>query len=152
MDSEAPVTIDHEFFVVLKGGVKGKVTITAKPDGEIVSSINGILLQAIGTPSRVVSSTGQIEDSRVAGIRRIQNPDGSITPVPSEKAKTDIKLFVDSSPCWFPECEELRAAYKEELGTMLALYTDPADCPACEKGALMRKYLKKMERINTDPR
>lgn len=141
MDTEAP-TVDHEFFVTLKGGTRGKIVITATPDGEIVSVVNGALLGAISTPGNmaVLQQQGQL-----GGIRKVLNADGSITPIPSEKMKRDIKLFVSSVPCWFPECAALRAAYDAELTNL------PPDCPSCERGAVMRKYLKRMESINTDP-
>lgn len=120
-----------------------KVMIDARADGEVVSVLNGKALEVFG--QRHHQDAVPLQVDRVAGIRRVQNVDGSITPVPSEKVKTDIRLFVETTPCWFPECEALRAAYNEELSKL------PSDCPACEKGALIRKYLKKLETINTDP-
>lgn len=141
MDTEAP-TLEHEFFVTLKGGTRGKITITAKPDGEIVGVVNGALLGVISTPGNtaILQQQGQL-----GGIRKVLNADGSITPIPSEKMKRDIKLFVPSVPCWFPECEALRLRYHAEIENL------PPDCPSCERGAVMRKYLKRMESINTDP-
>jgi hypothetical protein len=142
MDAEAPL-ITHEFYVTLANGHRGTVAIDVTSDGEIRSVINGKLLELFDRtrPQTAVS----IPSTRMSGIRRVENADGSITPVPSEKVKTDIRLFVDSTPCWFPECEALRAAYNAELASL------PTDCPACEKGALIRKYLKRLETINTDP-
>jgi hypothetical protein len=142
MDTETPITT-HEFYVPLLGGQRAKVVIDAKPDGEIVNVSNGKALEVFNQTRPQVAVP--LQTDRVAGIRRVQNADGSITPIPSEKVKTDIRLFVDTTPCWFPECEALRAAYNEELSKL------PTDCPACEKGALIRKYLKKLETINTDP-
>jgi hypothetical protein len=140
MDTEAQL-IKHEFFVKLAGGARGQVTITAKPDGEVVDTANAALLtrQATLAPPKVVE-----QHPAVAGIRKVRNEDGTTTVVPSEKVKTDIRLFVETTPCWFPECEALRAAYNAELVAL------PEGCPSCEKGALIRKYLKKMETINTD--
>lgn len=145
MDTETPSVenIQHEFFVTLPGGARGKVTIVATPSGDIVSSMNTALLAA--SPVPVAPTPFTVSGPQVAGIRKIQNADGSITPMPSEKVKRDIRLFVETSPCWFPECEALRAAYNEDVANL------PAGCPSCEKGALMRKYLKKMETMNTDP-
>ena len=142
MDPETPLTV-HEFFVVLSEGIRGKVTITAKADGVIVGVTNSALLSRVD-PKLVPLTKSITQHDQVAGIRRIQNEDGTMTVVPSEKVKTDIRLFVETTPCWFPECESLRAAYNAEL---LAL---PEGCPSCEKGSLIRKYLKKMETINTD--
>lgn len=142
MDTEAPLNTSHDFYVTMRGGVRGTVTIIAAPDGEVVRVINGALLGVVTPPSAVTSGT--LPGTRVAGVRQIKNSDGSITPVPSEKVKTDIRLFVETTPCWFPECEALRTAYNAELASL------PADCPSCEKGALIRKYLKKMETLNTD--
>ena len=147
MDTETPVNgvNEHAFFVVLPGGQRGRVVVSAKPDGEVVSVQNGVMLQTFGQQTRASTPAPYIPHDQVAGIRRVKNADGSITPIPSEKVKQDIRLFVDTSPCWFPECESLRAAYNAELAGL------PDGCPSCEKGALMRKYLKKMENMNTDP-
>lgn len=49
-----------------------------------------------------------------------------------------LKIFVDSQPCWFEGCEEIRKAFKEELNQ--GNYTG---CAPCKKGAVWRKYLKK---------
>ena len=142
MDTATPLKT-HEFYIKLPGGHRVKVMIDARADGEVVSVLNGKALEVFG--QRHHQDAVPLQVDRVAGIRRVQNVDGSITPVPSEKVKTDIRLFVETTPCWFPECEALRAAYNEELSKL------PSDCPACEKGALIRKYLKKLETINTDP-
>lgn len=53
-----------------------------------------------------------------------------------EETKRDIQFF-GGSPCWFPGCEQLRVDYAEELSKLEA-----ASCKGCEKGALIRKYLK----------
>lgn len=149
MDTETPikedeVTITHEFNVILAGDVKGKLTIVVNENNDVLRVTNGALLAAVNPPRASPLNAFQAPSPQVAGIRKIKNDDGTVTAVPSDKVKNDIRLFVDTIPCWFPECEALRAEYKTELDAM------PADCPACEKGALIRKYLKKMEVINTD--
>lgn len=53
-----------------------------------------------------------------------------------DSTKRDIKFFSDS-PCWFEGCEELRTQYQDELTKL-----ESANCKSCEKGALIRKYLK----------
>jgi hypothetical protein len=142
MDTEAPLTV-REFFVVMAEGIRGKVTITTKANGDVVAVTNAALLSRVD-PKIVPLTKSITQHDQVAGIRKIQNEDGTTTVVPSEKVKTDIRLFVETTPCWFPECEALRAAYNAELAAL------PEGCPSCEKGSLIRKYLKKMETINTD--
>lgn len=55
-----------------------------------------------------------------------------------EIEKEAIKIFVDSYPCWFDGCEDIRKAYKEEVERTLG----PDGCTSCKKGAILRKYLK----------
>lgn len=45
-----------------------------------------------------------------------------------------LGFFSPSTPCWFPECEALRTAYRDEVKKLAA------GCPACQKGAIIRKY------------
>ena len=52
--------------------------------------------------------------------------------------KEAIKIFVDSYPCWFDGCEDIRKAYKDEVERTLG----PDGCTSCKKGAILRKYLK----------
>jgi hypothetical protein len=148
MVTETPVkeevTVTHEFNVILPGDIKGKLTIVVNENNDVLRVTNGTLLAAVNPSRAAPLNSFQAPSSQVAGIRKIKNADGTVSAIPSDKVKNDIRLFVDSIPCWFPECEALRAEYKAEFDVM------PADCPACEKGALIRKYLKKMETINTD--
>ena len=57
--------------------------------------------------------------------------------------RRDIRLFTDTTPCWFPECEELRRRYKEDLADMerQTLELEGRECKGCEKGVLIRKYM-----------
>ena len=48
-----------------------------------------------------------------------------------------LGFFSPSSPCWFPECEALRAKYQADL---TQLKTENPNCPPCEEGALIRRY------------
>lgn len=52
----------------------------------------------------------------------------------SEEDRRSLSFFALNTPCWFPECENLRRQYRDEL-TKLS-----PGCPACQKGALVRKY------------
>lgn len=63
---------------------------------------------------------------------------------PDAITKRDIRLFTDATPCWFPECEELRQRYKLELADLEKEITEHEgrDCSGCEKGPLLRKYMK----------
>lgn len=56
-----------------------------------------------------------------------------ITRIPEEE-KRAIEVIVDPSKCWFPECHEIMKAYEAEKQKL------PSDCPACQQGALIRKY------------
>lgn len=54
-----------------------------------------------------------------------------------EVEKEAIKVFIDSYPCWFAGCEELRKKYKDELNS-----ENPNGCSSCKKAPILRKYLK----------
>ncbi len=76
------------------------------------------------------------------GITYERREDGgiTITGVPPREQLIS-RFFVDSSPCWFPGCEELRRQFKEEVGKL------GSDCPACDRGALMNKYRDQIDEI-----
>lgn len=63
-----------------------------------------------------------------------------ITSVSPEERKI-LGFFVDSTPCWFENCEELRAKYKAEIENL------GSECPACQKGAVIRKYQDIIRRV-----
>ena len=52
------------------------------------------------------------------------------------------RLFSKTAPCWFEGCEELRREYFEEKEKL------ESDCPPCGRGALIRKYLARMQELN----
>lgn len=56
-----------------------------------------------------------------------------IRSVSAEERKI-LGFFTDTTPCWFPSCEELRAKYKAEIDALAP------GCPGCQKGAVIRKY------------
>ena len=67
-----------------------------------------------------------------------------VDDLPSTKVNTPISkdiipFFVDSSPCWFRGCEELREEYRAELEKL------GTNCPGCQRGALMRKFAPRVE-------
>lgn len=59
--------------------------------------------------------------------------------ITAEQAR-DVRLFVETQPCWFEGCEELRAAYFREIEE--AKQRNPGCKTGCEKSPIMRKYLK----------
>lgn len=59
-----------------------------------------------------------------------------------EIEKEAIRIFSDKYPCWFDGCEEIRKQIEIEMGSI-----DPNSCKKCEKGAIMRKYIKKVVEI-----
>lgn len=69
------------------------------------------------------------------GVTVTTAPDGArhITAVSAAERKV-LSFFVDSTPCWFEGCTELRDRYQAEL-TKLG-----TNCPTCQKGAVIRKY------------
>jgi hypothetical protein len=69
------------------------------------------------------------------GVTVTTAPDGTkrITAVSAEERKV-LSFFVDSAPCWFEGCDELRAKYQDEVAKL------GAGCPSCQKGAVIRKY------------
>ena len=59
-----------------------------------------------------------------------------------------LGFFSDTTPCWFPGCEVLRRSYDKEVSELAA------GCPACAKGAIIRKYqaiVKKHEAAQSNP-
>jgi hypothetical protein len=70
-------------------------------------------------------TAAQVEQTKVLNAGNV--PDAT---------KRDIRFF-SGAPCWFEGCEEIRADYESELAKL-----DEAKCKPCEKGALIRKYLK----------
>jgi len=62
-------------------------------------------------------------------------PDHKPTPMVSAEDREALAFFSKHAPCWFAGCEELREQYQKELDAL------PADCPGCQEGALMRKYI-----------
>lgn len=61
-----------------------------------------------------------------------------------EVEKEAIKVFLDTYPCWFQGCEDIRKAYKQELEE---LSKTPGGCTGCKKGPLLRKYINKVVNI-----
>jgi hypothetical protein len=61
----------------------------------------------------------------------------NVTPAEQEV----FKFFSKHSPCWFEGCNELRASFALEESEL------PKDCPACHRGALIRKYLPKVKEL-----
>lgn len=57
----------------------------------------------------------------------------TVTKVSPEQQKI-LGFFVASTPCWFEGCNELREKYLAEVAAQ------PAGCPDCQKGAIIRKY------------
>lgn len=73
-----------------------------------------------------VKSLQRVDDTQPANVK---------SPV----SKDIIPFFVDSSPCWFEGCEELREEYRKELEKL------GTNCPGCQRGALMRKFAPRVE-------
>jgi hypothetical protein len=58
----------------------------------------------------------------------------------SSREQKIMTFFSDLTPCWFDGCEELRKEYKEDYAKI-----GGANCKACTHGALIRKYMEKVD-------
>lgn len=59
--------------------------------------------------------------------------------------KDALKVFIDSIPCWFNGCEQIREAYNNELKRTAD--SKQSKCSDCKKGPVLRKYLRKVVEI-----
>lgn len=59
--------------------------------------------------------------------------------------KDALKVFIDSIPCWFNGCEQIRDAYNKEL--KITMDSKSSKCSDCKKGPILRKYLRKAVEI-----
>jgi hypothetical protein len=59
---------------------------------------------------------------------------GRVITSVSPQDRLILGFFVESTPCWFDGCETLRKAYLSEVSKL------GSNCPACQKGAIIRKY------------
>lgn len=59
--------------------------------------------------------------------------------------KDALKVFIDSIPCWFNGCEQIREAYNNELKRTVD--SKQSQCSDCKKGPVLRKYLRKVVEI-----
>jgi len=59
----------------------------------------------------------------------------------SDRMRTTLMFFQLDTPCSFPGCEMLRAQYAKEVAEL------PPNCPLCEQGKIMRKYMQMLEPI-----
>ena len=107
-----------------------RLVISEKP--EVENSTEAV--EAVSPPSEV-EDPRELE-MRARGIVFHRSEDGGIVidSIPAEEQQ-NYAFFSEGAPCFFTGCEELKANYeadKAKLGN---------DCPSCEKGALIRKYL-----------
>jgi len=78
---------------------------------------------------------------------RRQNSDKVVTKQVKMVTQVDpkdaemFKFFSEATPCWFSGCEELRKEYFTELANL------GPNCPACQKGSIIRKYKPKVEEL-----
>ena len=56
-----------------------------------------------------------------------------LTEVDDETRRV-LGILTGSTPCNFPGCAQLVAAYDDEIAQL------GGDCPSCQKGAIIRKY------------
>jgi len=75
--------------------------------------------------------------------RRSVSKDGKV--VINKISQEDIdrmKFFVPGYECNFEGCEDLKKSYEDELEKM-----GGNNCKACAKGALIRKYMAKLDKL-----
>jgi hypothetical protein len=58
-----------------------------------------------------------------------------------ERTKRIMRFFDLTTPCDFPQCEELRRQWQMEQAQL------SADCTDCEKGAVQRQYMHKLDAL-----
>jgi len=128
-----------------------KVSIFTDPQGVIREIRNGQALQPllaeVVSPDLQRLAPESTPQTAIPGVILRRDTKGVLHPVASDKTQLDMQFFLPDTPAWFDGCKELRDAYAEEKA---ALDADP-DCPDCQKGALMRKYLLKLSKLDTTP-
>lgn len=88
----------------------------------------------------IVNEVKDAEDKLPPNLSRKTNvvvkEDGRkvITSV-SQEDQEILKFFVDSIPCWFEGCEELRKEWNEEVKK-----AGGEKCVGCARGRIMRKF------------
>lgn len=88
-------------------------------------------------PVRTPSSIQSPRDAALAarGIQFHKDAEGRVIVDSVPELEKEILSFFSQRPCWFPECEALRAKYKAEVEA-----AGGAGCTACDHGAIIRKY------------
>lgn len=95
-------------------------------------------------PTVVVKGTGLVvsENCRpVDSVPGVADPKQVLADRATEEDARRMKLFIDEVPCWFSGCEEMRRSYAADLERL------PPDCPGCEIGKIMRRYLDRMAEL-----
>ena len=105
-----------------------------QPDGETGKAI--IFCDADGYVSGISNIEGLVAWSKRGAA--LQKSEHHTPIVVTEEMKKNMRFFSEHTPCWFPGCESLREAHQNELQALEA----EAPCSDCDKGALVRKYLK----------
>jgi hypothetical protein len=125
--------------------VKSQVIRLRKPDGSedrvhLFLDEEGFLTGANNLELLQGWSAHQSQETKIPGLRKLIDGQGNTQLKPDASLQRDLHFFSEHSPCWFPECEQLRENYAAELGR---LKEDP-NCPqkTCYKAPLIQKYLK----------
>jgi len=108
----------------------------------------GIVVSEVCNRSAPASGTaGVVAAVEALGIQASlqMGPDGAVVNILSGNipvsTQQELDFFQLDRPCEFPGCEALRAQYQEDLAQL------PEDCPMCEYGALMRKYIEHIRNL-----
>ncbi len=128
-------------------------------EGKVIERILGFehlgpLLKTTTPPQTIPSKLGA-NPSKIPGITKKKNADGSMTPVADEELKRNLQFLVPSIPCWFPECEQMRKDYDAEVIRETAnwMRRHPGrECPGCVTGAVNKRYLILLSEMDTRPR
>jgi hypothetical protein len=119
-------------------GERRAVTLTIDPSRLILSEELG------SSPILLGSSTDDREANlihRGVGFHKDEQGRTIIDSVPAREQEV-ISFFSLTKPCWFEGCEELRKEYLAEYEAI-----GGANCQACDHGALIRKFMPKIDAI-----
>ena len=119
-------------------GERRAVTLTLDASRLILSETLGSKPAPIAT-----SDEGREQHLLLRGVAFHKDENGRtiIDSVPAREQEV-ISFFSLGKPCWFEGCEELRAEYQKEYEGI-----GGANCQACDHGALIRKYMPKIDAL-----
>jgi len=140
-DTPSPYRIIY--FVPQPDGSRERRCLTLAPDRTLLSDEPAPLSSGGITVSPVQAAmTSQEQDliSRGVLFERQANGDLLLTHVPAREQLIN-QIFLETGPCEFPACEELRGRYWNDVREARSRQPE-SDCPTftCTESRLMREY------------